>query len=103
LANGPSGDEAYPASVRARSKRSWITALSAGFDDSIRAIAASTSSAGDASPRATSSAWGVASSHAKSSAIDGSSTTERPVGDMPVRAPDRLQSMEDAELRKSRT
>ncbi len=42
------------ASARARSKRSWMTALSCGSSASIRAMAASTSSTGDASPRRTS-------------------------------------------------
>ena len=79
------------ASARARSKRSWITALSAGFSASMRAIAASTSSAGDASPRATSSACAVASSHGRSRA---SSQRLAQVGARRCaarRAPDRLR------------
>ena len=58
---------AEPASSRARSKRSWMTALSCGFRRSMRAIAASTSSRALTSPRATSSACAVASRTASSS------------------------------------
>ncbi len=66
--NGPSGSG--PAAVaRADSNRGVITALSAGFRASIRAMAASTSSVGVISPRRTRSACAVASSHASASVI----------------------------------
>ena len=57
---GPSSG-ASAASRRARSNCRWITALSAGFSRSVRAIAASTSSIGFTSPRRTSSPSAVAS------------------------------------------
>src|SRR4051794_13181870 len=60
--NGPSG-RSPAASARAASKRVRMTASSCGFTASIRAIAASTSSLGDASPVRTRSACAVASSH----------------------------------------
>src|SRR5580658_320292 len=60
--NGPSGSLPL-ASARARSKSGWITALSAGFRRSIRSIAPSTNSCGDAAPLETSCACAVASSH----------------------------------------
>jgi hypothetical protein len=60
--NGPSGRSAA-ASARASSKRVRMTASSFGFTDSMRVIAASTNSAGLTSPRRTSSACAVASSH----------------------------------------
>ena len=47
------------------SKSSWMTALSCGLTASTRAIAASTSSCGEASPERTSSAWAVASMFAR--------------------------------------
>src|SRR3954447_2315690 len=60
--NGPSGSSPA-ASVRASSNRSRRTASSCGLTFSMRAMAASTSSAGLTSPRRTSSACPVASSH----------------------------------------
>src|SRR5207245_10206983 len=57
---GPSGS-VPAASLRARSKDRWITALSFGFSDSIAAIARSTSSLGEASRLRTNSACAVAS------------------------------------------
>ena len=68
--NGPSGSAADAAASRARSKVSVTTALSAGLPASIRSIAASTSSAGVASPACTSAACAVASSQRVSSAIE---------------------------------
>ena len=59
--NGPSGTSPA-ASCLAASKRGRITASSWGFVASMRAIAASTSSLGEASPERTSSACAVASS-----------------------------------------
>src|SRR5205085_12574380 len=58
--NGPSGGGAA-ASARARSDRSWITALSGGLSFSMRAIASSTSSTGVTSPVRTAAASAVAS------------------------------------------
>ena len=52
--NGPSGRSADAAWARARSKSGVITALSCGFTRSMRSMAASTSSAGLASPERTS-------------------------------------------------
>ena len=63
--NGPSG-RLPRACVRARSNNGWMTALSSPFSFSMRAIAASTSSSGLASPERTSSAWAVASRVARS-------------------------------------
>src|SRR5215472_10691459 len=60
--NGPSGTSPA-ASARAWSNRVLITASSRGFTASMRPMAASTSSAGLASPRRASSACAVASSH----------------------------------------
>src|SRR5688572_4007361 len=65
--NGPAG--ARSAAARALSKRGWMTALSSPFIFSMRLIAASTSSSGDASPVRTSSACAVASIAASSSVI----------------------------------
>ncbi len=64
--NGPSGSWSLAAASRARSNSGWITALRSWFKASIRAIAASTSSIGCASPLRTRAAWSVASSIARS-------------------------------------
>src|SRR5688572_31433633 len=53
--NGPSGSPSR-AARRPRSNIGWITALSRGFSSSMRAIAASTSSAAETFPLRTSSA-----------------------------------------------
>ena len=67
--NGPSGRAAGSAATdRAWSNHSMTTAFTAGFDCSIRWIAASNSSLGVTSPLATSAAWSVASIHRVSSA-----------------------------------
>ena len=67
---GPWGSSADAAASRARSNVSVTTALSAGLPASMRSMAASTSSAGVASPAWTSAAWAVASSQRVSSAIE---------------------------------
>src|SRR5271165_2774033 len=61
--NGPAGRSGSAATDRAWSNHSMTTALTAGFDCSIRSIAASNSSPGVTSPLATSAAWSVASIH----------------------------------------
>ena len=66
-AEGAVGQRSPAASDGARSKSSWMTALSCGLSSSMRAMAASTSSAGEASLVRTNSACAVASSHAVSS------------------------------------
>src|SRR5213076_1486152 len=68
---GPSGSAREAASARAFSKRGMMTAFSSGLVRSMRAIAASTSSAGLAVPRRTSSACALASSQARSSLMRG--------------------------------
>src|SRR5205823_1303232 len=68
---GPSGSAREAASARAFSKRGMMTAFSPGLVRSMRAIAASTSRAGLAVPRRTSSACAVASSQARSSLMRG--------------------------------
>src|SRR5439155_4715601 len=68
---GPSGSAREAASARAFSKRGMMTAFSSGLVRSMRAIAASTSSAGLAVPRRTSSACAVASSQDRSSLMRG--------------------------------
>src|SRR5438094_7441113 len=68
---GPSGSAREAASARAFSKRGMMTAFSSGLVRSMRAIAASTSRAGLAVPRRTSSACAVASSQARSSLMRG--------------------------------
>ena len=70
--NGPSGS-APSASSRALSKRSWMTALSCGLTASMRSMAASTNSRGEASPRRTSSACPQASSRPRSSSATAAS------------------------------
>src|SRR4051794_5901058 len=82
--NGPSGSSP-DASVRAASNRSRSTASSCGFTFSMRAMAASTSSAGLTSPRRTSSACSVASSHVVS-------VTIRNVAGQGSRAPSHLST-----------
>src|SRR4051812_48861557 len=67
--NGPSPISPDAACAAAFSDRSWITALSSGFTFSMRLIAASTSSDGEAEPCRTRSACAVASIHARSSFI----------------------------------
>jgi len=62
----PSSGSARAAS-RASSSHDTVTALTAGFSRSIRAIAASSSSSGVASPRRTSAACSVAGIHCSSS------------------------------------
>src|ERR1700679_1893677 len=74
---GPSGSDPA-ASARARSNSGWMTAFSSGFNFSIRAMAPSTNSAGEASPFRTSSAWAVASIHAVSSLMP--ATVARRIG-----------------------
>ena len=64
---GRAGRSAAAAAARARSSAGWMTAFSCGFSRSRRAMAASTSSRGETSPRRTSSAWAVASRAARSS------------------------------------
>ena len=54
------------AAARARSNSGWITALRSSLNASMRAMAASTSSIGCASPLRTSAAWSVASRFARS-------------------------------------
>src|SRR5439155_21456202 len=68
---GPSGSAREAASARAFSKRGMMTAFSSGLVRSMRRIAASTSSAGLAFPRRTSSACALASSQARSSLMRG--------------------------------
>src|SRR5205809_3110779 len=68
---GPSGNAREAASARAFSKRGMMTAFSSGLVRSMRRIAASTSSAGLAVPRRTSSACALASSQARSSLMRG--------------------------------
>src|SRR3989442_3552814 len=68
---GPSGSAREAASARAFSKRGMMTAFSWGLVRSMRRIAASTSSAGLAFPRRTSSACALASSRARSSLMRG--------------------------------
>ena len=67
--NGPAGRSEAAAWARARSNWRVITEPSSGSSLSMRAIAASTSSSGFTSPRRTSSAWAVASSSERESAI----------------------------------
>src|SRR2546425_2352942 len=68
---GPSGSVGEAASARAFSKRGMMTAFSSGLVRSMRTIAASTSSAGLAFPRRTSSACALASNQARSSLMRG--------------------------------
>src|SRR3989442_2225322 len=68
---GPSGSAREAASARAFSKRGMMTAFSSGLVRSMRRIAASTSSAGLAFPRRTSSACALASNQARSSLMRG--------------------------------
>src|SRR5215210_4435799 len=67
--NGPSASAGSAAAAIALSSRRWITAFSWGLSLSMRAIADSTSSVGVTSPLRTSSAWAVASIHARSLSI----------------------------------
>ena len=68
--NGPSERSAPEATSRAWSNHRMMTALIGPSSCSIRSIAASVSSSGEASPLATSSAWAVASIQRVSSASD---------------------------------
>src|SRR5436190_23558045 len=68
---GPSGSAREAASAGASSRRGMMTPFSSGLVRSLRAIAASTSRAGLAVPRRTSSACAVASSQARSSLMRG--------------------------------
>ena len=64
--NGPSAGSA----ASAFSKSGWMTAFRSGLSSSIRRIAASVSSRGEASPEAMSAAWAVASMAADPTSVE---------------------------------